>query len=369
MVEKIKMYRFGFRLEKPFVIALGAIPSVEVAIVVIEDDKGRFGIGEACPSWRITGETIDTAIGSLEVLAPMLLGEDPLRIGYLVERMDSALLGNPSAKAALDIALHDLAGKILGVPVWKLLGGHSPGPVSTDYTVGIDEPERMAQEAARLVEEGFREIKVKVGENPERDLERVRAIRKAVGDGITVRIDANQGWSPQEAVWVLREMEPFRVQLVEQPVPFWDLEGLRYVRERSPIPVMADEAVHSPRDALRAIRAGAVDYINIKLMKAGGLHRAKEIAAISRAAGLANMIGSMVETDIGATAAIHFALSEGNVRFRDLDTGTDPNSLLITDGGSYIEGGMRYLRDPEAPGLGIKGIKEELLEPVAEYRR
>ncbi|HID08597.1 TPA: dipeptide epimerase, partial [Candidatus Micrarchaeota archaeon] len=271
MIKKVQVYRFEFQLEKPFVIALGTIPSVEVAIVVIEDHKGRLGIGEGCPAKRITGETIDTVLGALKVLAPTLIGEDPLRIGYLADKMDGVLSGNTAAKAALDIALHDLAGKILGVPVWKLLGGHTSDPISTDYTVGIDDPEKMAREAARLVEEGFREIKVKVGEDPERDVERVGAIRKAVGDRIVIRIDANQGWSPQEAVWALREMEPSRVQLVEQPVPHWDLEGLRYVRERSPIPVMADEAVHLPQDALRAIRVGAVDYINIKLMKAGGL--------------------------------------------------------------------------------------------------
>lgn len=366
-IERVDIFRFNFKLEKPFTIALGSISEKEVVIVRIVDDRGNVGWGEASPSQRILGATVETTIAALKVLVPALLGEDPRRLGYLVEKMDSVLDGNSAAKAALDIALHDLVGRTYGEPLWRLLGGTAAGPVSTDFTVGIDTPEAMAADARSLVEEGFREIKVKVGEDPATDVERVRRVREAVGDGITLRIDANQGWTPQEAVWALRRMAEFGVELVEQPVAAWDIDGLAWVRKRSPIPVMADESVHSPRDALRAIRAGAVDYINIKLMKSGGLRRACEIASICRSAGVANMIGGMVETNLAATAAVHFALAEGNVRFRDLDLGTEPEALIITEGASYIREGNRYLADPEGPGLGIRSLAEERLVPVGSY--
>ena len=368
-IERIEVFRFKFPLEKAFTIALGSITEKEVVIVKIEDDRGNVGWGEASPSQRILASTVGTTVAALDVLAPVLVGEDPRRLGYLMERMDSVLEGNAAAKAALDIALHDLVGRAFGEPLWRLMGGHSPGPISTDFTVGIDAPETMAAEAESLVAKGFREIKIKVGEDPATDVERVRRIREAVGEAIALRIDANQGWTPQEAIWALRRMAEYGVELVEQPVSAGDIEGLAWVRRRSPIPVMADESVHSPRDALRLIRAGAVDYINIKLMKAGGLWRAREIAAICRHAGVPNMVGGMVETNLAATAAVHFALAEGNVRFRDLDLGTEPGAQLIVEGGSYIEAGQRHLADPGAPGLGIEALAVDKLVPVRTYRR
>jgi|Deesub1362B_J571_1020462.scaffolds.fasta_scaffold00026_32 L-alanine-DL-glutamate epimerase-like enolase superfamily enzyme len=366
-IERIEVFRFEFPLEKAFTIALGSITQKEVVIVKIEDDRGNIGWGEASPSQRILSSTVATTIAALDVLSPVLLGEDPRRIGYLVERMDMVLEGNSAAKAALDIALHDLLGQIYGEPLWRFLGGYTPGPVSTDFTVGIDMPDTMASEAKSLVERGFREIKIKVGEDPAMDVERVRRIREVVGDTVVLRIDANQGWTPQEAVWALQRMVEYGIELVEQPVAAWNIDGLVWVRRRSPIPVMADESVHTPQDALRVIQAGAVDYVNIKLMKAGGLRRACEIAEICRNAGVLNMIGGMVETDLAATAAVHLALAEGNIHFRDLDLGTEPEAQLIVEGGSYIKDGDRYLEDPEAPGLGINAFAEERLTPVQIY--
>jgi L-alanine-DL-glutamate epimerase-like enolase superfamily enzyme len=199
-------------------------------------------------------------------------------------------------------------------------------------------------------------------------VQRVRAVREAVGENVKLWIDANQGWTPQEAVWALARIAEFRVEFVEQPVSAWNLEGMRWVRERSPVPVMADESVHSPQDALLAIKLGACDYVNIKLMKAGGLLRAKEIATICKNAGIPNMIGGMVESNLSATAAVHFALSEGNVVFRDLDMGERPEAKLVSKGGSAIQNGFQVLADPEAPGFGFGEIRREWLKPVRSYR-
>ncbi|MBT9160030.1 MAG: L-Ala-D/L-Glu epimerase [Dehalococcoidia bacterium] len=369
-IERIEVFRFRFSLEKPFIIALESISEVEEIIVRVVDDAGHEGWGEGSPSRRILSSTADTIICALDVLSPLLLGDNPCRLGYVVDRMDQALEGNSPAKAALDIALHDLVGRIYGEPVWRLLGGCRAEPVETDFTVGIDTPEAMAIEARGLIRKGFRTIKVKVGENPARDVERIRRIREAVGDGVTLRIDANQGWTRVEAVWSLSRMAELDIEFVEQPVPAWDIEGLAWVRQHSPIAVMADESAHSPQDAWRISHAGAADYINIKLMKAGGLRRASEIATICRAAGIPNMIGGMIESNLSATAAVHFAMAESNVIFRDLDMGARPEAQLITEGGSHIEVNHQVLSNPDAPGLGIVTLQKEWLgKPVRVYER
>jgi len=366
-LEKAEVFLFQFQLEKPFRIALGATTEKTEIIVALYDNYGRVGWGEASPSALILGCTPDSVLAALDLLIPAILGEDPRRLSFLVEKMDRVLLGNAAAKAAIDLALHDLVGKIYGEPVWRLLGGSFAEPLETDFTVSIDTPETMAEEARKLVEAGFRAIKVKVGEDPKLDVLRVKAIREAIGEKVKLWIDANQGWTPQEAIWALARIAEFQVEFVEQPVPAWNLEGMAWVRERSPIPVMADESVHSPKDALLAIKLGACDYVNIKLMKAGGLLRAKEIATICKHAGVQNMIGGMVESNLSATAAVHFALSEGNVVFRDLDLGERPEAKLVSKGGSAIRNGFQVLADPEAPGFGFEEIRREWLQPVRTY--
>jgi L-alanine-DL-glutamate epimerase and related enzymes of enolase superfamily len=367
-IEQAEVCVFRFQLEKPFRIALGATTEKTEIIVALYDNHGRVGWGEASPSALILGCTPDSVLAALDLLIPAVLGEDPRRLSFLVEKMDRVLLGNAAAKAAVDLALHDLVGKIYGEPVWRLLGGSFAEPLETDFTVSIDTPEAMAEEARKLVDAGFRAIKVKVGEDPKLDVQRVKAVREAVGENVKLWIDANQGWTPQEAVWALARIAEFRVEFVEQPVSAWNLEGMRWVRERSRVPVMADESVHSPQDALLAIKLGACDYVNIKLMKAGGLLRAKEIATICKNAGIPNMIGGMVESNLSATAAVHFALSEGNVVFRDLDLGERPEAKLVSKGGSAIQNGFQVLADPEAPGFGFEEIRREWLKPVRSYR-
>lgn len=368
IIAEADVFRFRFKLGKPFRIALGRTDEVEEIILRLRTDGGQQGWGEASPSERILGSTAETTLAALEVLIPAVLGEDPRRIGFLVHKMDLVISGQAAAKAALDIALHDLAGRITCEPVWRTLGGHRPEGVDTDFTVGMDDPQVMASEAKELVGRGFRTIKVKVGEEPRVDVERVRAVRDAVGHDIAIRIDANQGWTVSQAIRTLKAMAGLDVQLVEQPVAAEDVEGLARVRARSPIPVMADEAVHSPADALRVIRAGAADYVNIKLMKAGGLRHAQEIASICRAAGIPNMIGGMVESNISATAAIHFAMAEENVEFRDLDLAERPESRLVVEGASEVHDGNQVLVDPESPGFGFGRLREDWLEPVKTYR-
>ena len=364
-IKKIEVFRAEIPLETPFVISLGAITELNQIIVKVSDDAGNVGWGEAAASKRILGEDSETVKAAIDLFAPGLLGEDPLRLERLVGIMDETLHRNTAAKAGLEIALHDLVGNIIGVPLWKFLGGSREVSVETDYTVTIDEPSVMAEKAKELVDQGFREIKVKVGQNPEEDVTRLVEIREAVGEDTALRIDANQGWSRQEAVYALTEMEDLDIQFAEQPIKAGDIDGLKFVRNKVSVPVMADETVHSPKDAIDVIKKDATDYINIKLMKAGGFWKAKKIAAIAEASEVKCMVGGMVGTDVLGTAAVHLAGAVENIVFRDLDMGTSITKPLIKKGGSRLEVNMRTL--PEKPGLGIEEINEDLLEEVNSY--
>ncbi len=222
---------------------------------------------------------------------------------------------NPSILAAFDMALYDIAGQAAGLPLFRFLGGEKVA-IETDITADLDTPERMAERAAGFAASGFRKIKIKVGQDPDLDLARLAAIRKTVGSRCAISIDANQGWTVPQAIIALGNMEEFRVDFVEQPVAAWDIAGLREVRRRSPIPVMADEALFSPHDAINLVRAEACDYFNIKLMKCGGVRNALKIAHISEGANLRSMVGCMLETRLALTAARARHVRREKYRFR-----------------------------------------------------
>jgi L-alanine-DL-glutamate epimerase-like enolase superfamily enzyme len=208
----------------------------------------------------------------------------------------------------------------------------------------------MAERAQGVVDDGFKTVKVKVGEVPDTDIERLRAVRAAVGPAVRLRIDANQGWTAAEAVRALRGIEQFDIEFCEQPVMYSDWDGLKYVRNHSGIPIMADESVHSPGDAIEAVRRDAVEMINIKLMKAGGILSSMRIAEIAGAAGMKCMIGAMNETRIALTAAAHVAMSQKPILYADLDTFTE-HKLDPVAGGMQVKDGIVTV--PDAPGLGL----------------
>jgi o-succinylbenzoate synthase len=368
-IERIEAYHVRIELEQPFVIAIGTIERYEGVVVRVLSDEGHEGWGEAAPRPTLLGETIESVMGALEQLAPLLLGQDPRRIGALVARMDRALRGNASAKAALDVALHDLLGRAWDVPIWQLLGG-TRGRMLTDFTISLNKPEEMAREAKERLVQGFRVLKLKLGDDPERDVERVRAVREAIGPDVRLRIDANQGWTPPEAVRALRAIAPFEVEFVEQPVAEHDLEGLAWVRRNQPVPVMADESVHTPEDALRIVRLKAADYLNLKLLKSGGFWKTKQIAAIAETAGLGCQVGGMVETDLGRAAAVQLACGLSVVRFGDLDMGLGLQGKLVAEGGACFDPETGEMVAPEGPGLGVEALNEELLgEPMRTWQR
>lgn len=353
-------------MDSPFVTSLRRVDELTPILIKAESDDGRTGWGEAPVSPQVTGETPDSSLSVLGKLTPNLLGLDPRDREKIHSRMKESIKGNNASKAGIDIAVHDLLGKVWNVPLWKLFGGFRSSRITTDFTVSLNEPELMGKRAAELVAEGFTELKVKLGGELNRDIERIEDIEKATEPEINFRIDANQGWTRTEAARFVKTTENSSIQFLEQPLDGEDIEGMKRLRETSPYPIMADESVNGLKDAKEVISRGAADYINIKLSKTGGFFPASKLAALAEANHVPCMIGGMSSTGVLSTAAAHFAAGVKNVRFRDLDMGTSIDEKVIMDGGSHLEGNYRVLS--EGSGLGVKRMNEEVLgAPVGTY--
>jgi L-alanine-DL-glutamate epimerase-like enolase superfamily enzyme len=347
-ITAVEIFLFDIPLAEPFRIAIGEMRSAADVLVRVHTDQGVTGIGEACPFPPITGETQATNAAAARSLREMLLGKDPLAWNTVTRGFGALVHSNPSAAAAYDMALFDILGKVAGLPLFRLLGG-SRTEFETDITVGIDTPERMAARARKFAAAGYKTIKVKVGLDPDEDVRRLEAVRRAIGGSVRMRIDANQGWTVPVAIYALKKMEKVGVQFVEQPVGARDFEGLKAVRAASPIPVMADESCFLPSDALRLIRDDACDYMNIKLMKAGGIANSVRIAQIADAAGMRCMVGCMIDSRVALTAAAHVVASQENIVFADLDGNSEHVEDPVVDGISVKKGVITL---PEKPGLG-----------------
>jgi L-alanine-DL-glutamate epimerase-like enolase superfamily enzyme len=349
-ITRIDIYEMNVALHEPFVIALGTSYRAENLLVRVHTSDGMCGLGEASPFPTITGETQATAFEAARSLARLLLGKDPTDIEGRVAEMNAALPRNPAAKCSLDLALYDLLARRAGLPLYALLGG-ARRRIRTDFTISITPPAEIAAKARAVKDRGFRTIKLKLGTNLAADIARVQAVRQEVGDDIRLSVDANQGWSAATAVAVLREIDRYGVEHCEQPVPAWDHQALKTVREASPIPIVADEACFDHHDAYTLARSGAADMFNIKLAKSGGLHTALKIAAAAEAAGLRCMVGCMLEARIGITASAHLAAARPVISYADLD-GILLHAEDPVAGGVTVEGDELVL--PDAPGLGVE---------------
>ncbi|MCF7935074.1 MAG: dipeptide epimerase [Synergistales bacterium] len=354
----IELYKADFGLLEPFRTSLAEISCAHNIIARIYAEDGLYGTGEARPNPPVTGETQCGAVAVGEEIAPRLLGRAAWDIEGAVRTLDRALHGNSALKSAFDIALYDLLGKIAGMPLYALLGGPKR-TVVTDNTVSLAPPEEMAAKALEYKKEGFDAIKVKLGRTLDEDLYRVEQVREAVGPDVAIRLDANQGWDFKTAVRILQAMEPLRIQYCEQPLAHWDFEGLRRLRERTSIPVMADEAVFGHHDAFKLASRGCCDYLNIKLAKTGGIHHALQVNAIAEACGMTCMVGCMTESRLPLTAAAHLMSARPNIRFADLDGHRNMNVDPVTDGAVY-EGGTITL--PDTPGHGADYEREFLAQ-------
>lgn len=348
-ITHIHIFRFSIPMV-PFTIATGTMRFAQNMLVHVHTEGGLKGVGECSAFPMIAGETQDTCLVLAKEFAQLWKGKDASDMPARLAELDAFVAGNHTAKSAFDMALYDLAAKAAGQPLYQYLGGTFFEPES-DLTIGIGSAEEMAAQAIDFVSnKQARILKVKLGKQPADDIRRMQAIRQAVGPEIGLRIDANQGWDFEGAVYALTGMQSLGIEFCEQPMHKLLDEKMPSLRRISSIPIMADESVFSHHDALRLIRQHACDYINIKLSKAGGIAEALRIHAVCAEAGIANMMGGMLESRIALSANVHLALACPNIRFYDMDTCLlghlqDP----VTDGVKFT--GMR-LTVPQLPGIG-----------------
>lgn len=355
-ITDIRIGLISVPLKTPFKTALRTVNSVEDVIVEICTDTGNIGFGEAPPTGVITGDTTGAIIGAIkDHISKTIIGMDIENFEEIMLRLDKCVVKNTSAKAAVDIALYDLYGQLYKAPLYKLLGGYRK-EIITDITISVNEPEEMVKDSLDAIKRGYETLKIKVGKDSIKDIERMKAIREAIGYDVKLRIDANQGWKPKEAVKVLRQMEDagLNIEFVEQPVAAHDIDGLKFVTDNVSIPVLADESVFSPEDALKILQSRAADFVNIKLMKTGGLHNALKICSMAEIYGVECMIGCMLEAKASVTAAVHLAAAKSIITKIDLD-GPVLCSEDPVDGGAIFNESIITLEN--TPGLGIKGIQ------------
>ncbi|MFE9689928.1 mandelate racemase/muconate lactonizing enzyme family protein [Micromonospora sp. NPDC005806] len=356
-IAAVRTHRLSAPLHTPFVTALRRTTTVDTLVVEVVDRDGRSGFGEAPQVWQVTGASIAGAEACVrDLLAPALTGRNADDLQARCAEVRRAVVGNESAKAAVDVALHDLAARRLGVPLVRLLGGTTLR-VPTDVTLAAGDALDLAAAAKQRRAEGFTVLKLKVGTDARGDLDRVRAVRAAVGPEVRIRLDANQGWTPREAVRVIRGIEDagLDVELVEQPVHRRDLDGLAWVSDRVDLPILADESVFDLRDLVEVIRRRAADMVNVKLAKSGGLHTARALLDLAAAQGMGTIVGSMMESPVGVGAAASLVAAYGTSAVSDLDA-----AWWLAR--SPVAGGIRYdgaeVVLPDSPGLGIATVGE-----------
>lgn len=347
-ITRTEIYRFSIPME-PFVIATGTMHFAQNVFIRMYTDTGMYGVGECSAFPMIVGETQETCLAMAKDFAKILIGKNPLDIP---ERMND-LLGyaahNSTIKSAFDMALFDIAAKNAGLPLYRFLGGQKR-EIETDMTIGIDTPENMALSAVKYQQQGCRIIKIKLGKKIHDDMERVKQIRAAVGNEMVLRLDANQGWSFDDALYALGAMEAFNIEFCEQPMRTWFDDQLPELNLNSPIKIMADESCYNHHDARKLINSKACEYLNIKFSKSGGILEAQKIHEIALQTGTKCMIGSMLESRIALSANLHFALASPNVVFFDLDTCLLGHLVDPVIGGLTYDG--YFLDVPDTPGIG-----------------
>jgi len=332
-------------------------------ILKVHTDDGIVGLGEATVAATWSGETSPSCIAAIEgLLAPVLVGQDPRRIHTLRAAMDRVLRGSPFTKAAVEMALWDIAGKSLGTPVYQLLGGKVRSEMPIRLVIGAYEVDQAVALAHRFLEWGAKCLKVKVGLDPEEDLQRVRAVREASGPEVPITIDANQGWDAATARRMLPQLEPLDLLFVEQPIPAGNPQALAELRRSSPIPIMADESVFTLSDAWQVTTAGAADIISVYPGKNGGIAATVEITHVAKAAGLFCSMGSNLELGIATAAMLHLgaaipAIASERYPGDFLGPLYHEASLLAPE----LSLGPPAAQVPDRPGLGVE-LDEAQLE-------
>src|SRR5499433_85753 len=355
-IASVRVIQADIPVARPHKMSFTTLEAVQFVFVRLETADGLVGWGEAAclggPTW--SEESSESVAATIErYIAPWLVGRAGGSIEPLTREMAKRVQGNPFARAAVEMALWDLNGRALGVPVHRLLGGRVRDRVPLSWSLAVESSDAEVAEARAKVALGHRIFKIKTAAHPvAHDVERVRRIREAVGPDISLRVDANQGWDRATALRAIRAMEPFGLDFVEQPVARWDLEGLAQIAKSVSVPIMADESCFSPQDALAIARLGGVSILGLKLTKSAGLAGSMAIARIAEAAGMGCYVGCMIETSLGTAAYLHVAVSAAPVTWGCELFGP----LLLT--GDVVREPVRYedgaIVALDGPGLGVE---------------
>lgn len=344
----------------PFTIATGTMHFAQNLFIRIHTNENIIGVGECSAFPMIAGETQNTCFELAKDFAQLWIGKNPLDIEARINELHLMIAGNYTAKSAFDLALYDIAAKQAGKPLYAFLGGDQRR-IESDLTIGIDTPENMAATAVEFINKAVHMIKVKLGKNAKEDVERIKQIRTAVGDKTILRIDANQGWSYDEAVFALTEIGKYNIQFCEQPMRKYNDYLLPQLCQLSPVKIMADESVFTHYDAERIIRENAAAYINIKFAKSGGIYEAIKINKVAEENNIPCMMGGMLESRVALTAKVHFAMAKQNIQFYDLDTCLLGHKVDPVTGGVQYNG-MKLLLDT-TPGIGAD-VQQDYLDTL-----
>lgn len=357
-IKSIEIRTVRFPLRVPFVVSYHAYDDMPSVIVKMTTACGIVGYGEAVADEHVTGESMESTVRVIEtLLGPLLIGQNPFRLEHIHDEMNRAIKGVPAAKAALDIACHDVIGKKMNRPVYDLLGGRYHDSFPVTHVLSIGTPEAMAEEASTQIKAGYTSIKMKVGVDFQSDVARVRAVREAIGPHVPIRVDVNQGWeNAATTMQAIRLLEPYAIDWIEQPVRADDFEGMLEVKQKSSIPLMMDEGLCDIADMRRLTAMGAAHKVNIKLMKCGGIYPAKKLVHMAEMSGLECQIGSMVESSIASSAGFHVAFSSRIVKTVEL---TGP--LRFSEDVGDLTYALPFISLTDRPGLGIE-VDETILD-------
>lgn len=348
LITHIDIYRFSIPME-PFTIATGTMDHAQNVFIRVHTDAGFYGVGECSAFPMIVGETQDTCLAVAHDFAKLWKGKDALDIPARLQQLHDAIAGNGTIKSAFDMALYDIAAKNAGLPLYQFLGGQKR-VVESDITIGIGKPEAMAQKAIAFKKSGANILKVKLGKNAVEDVERIKQIREAIGYDLKIRVDANQGWSFDDAVVALQALGEYDIEFCEQPMRTWYDDLLPQLMQLSPVKIMADESVYNHHDARKQIESGSCHYVNIKMAKAGGIFEAKQIHDVCAEARIPCMMGGMLESRIALSSKLHFVYSSPNIKFYDMDTCMLGHLVDPCVGGVTYDGYKLNIDD--TPGIG-----------------
>lgn len=358
-IDRVEVIPFGIPIRK-FADAYTGFSVSNAVIVKITTDNDHIGYGEAC-AWEpeFYGETLESVTSTIEkYIGPKIIGEDPRDINRILSIIDANVARITCAKEGVDLALHDLVGKILSVPVYVLLGGKFRDMIPVASEIGIDTPENMVQNAKDVLELGIRVIKIKGSSNHALDVERIQAVRQAVGNDIELRLDPNAAWDVNSTIQTMKRLEDCHLQLLEQPIPAWNLKGMAHIRDNISIPLMADESIWTPQDAIKISEYGAADLLNIKIAKSCGLHLGKKIEYVAESLGLPCIAGTEIEPGFSLIAKLHLAAS---MKIHPIASEFTELSLLkenvLKHKIEIIDGCVKV---PDKPGFGVE-LDEDVL--------